>query len=284
MHMPPGYSGGWTGMQAGQFCCPRRDMRRNLEKAGKPLKRQDHIGGPTGDRAGDQPQAQRHVNRSGDRNSEIRSANSGRLYSSWQCHQRAIKIAPPMCMNKWDGASTRAKTCSHRQMSMPKPVCPNMATVSALGPPRTETAQKQRAGLRKLDAQPSTAESVFPRARHGRSLPRSGELAFRDTYAASGPNREPGRIRRLRISLPARQWRLRDACGLSRLNDLLALWSQAHMPSCTRPPHRPRSTRPNQARLAPLAVTHRNNRTHCLWLEQFQIPAEYEWRAVASAV
>jgi len=152
----------------------------------------------------------------------------------------------------------------------------------SLGPPRTETAQKQRAGLRKLDAQPSTAESVFPRARHGRSLPRSGELAFRDTYAASGPNREPGRIRRLRISLPARQWRLRDACGLSRLNDLLALWSQAHMPSCTRPPHRPRSTRPNQARLAPLAVTHRNNRTHCLWLEQFQI--EYEWRAVASAV
>jgi hypothetical protein len=78
-----------------------------------------------------------------------------------------------------------------------KPVCPNMATATALGPPGAET----------------------------------------------GPNREPGRIlsapateqpgiRRLRISLPAQQWRLRDACGLSRLNDLLALWSQAHMPSC----------------------------------------------------
>jgi hypothetical protein len=46
-----------------------------------------------------------------------------------------------------------------------------------------------------------------------------------DTYAASGPNREPGRIlipgdgaagdQGLRIGLPARQWRLRDACGLS---------------------------------------------------------------------
>ena len=108
---------------------------------------------------------------------------------------------------------------SHRQMSMPKPVCPNMATATALGPPGAETAQKQHAGLLKMGAQPS-AESVFPRARHGRYLPRSGELAFRDTYAASGTNREPGRIRRLRISLPARQWRLRDACGLSRLNDL----------------------------------------------------------------
>jgi hypothetical protein len=101
-------------------------------------------------------------------------------------------------------------------------------------PPGAETAQKRKAGLLKLDAQPSAPESVFPRARHGRSLPRSGELAFRETYAASGPNREPGRIRRLRISLPARQWRLRDACGLSRLDDLVALWSQAHMPSCNR--------------------------------------------------
>src|SRR5580700_11632436 len=128
-------------------------------------------------------------------------------------------------------------------MSMPKPVCPNMATATALGPPGARAAEKQHAGLLKLDAQPSAAQSVAPRARHGRSLPRSGELAFRDTYAASGPNREPGRIlipdgaagiRRLGIGLPARYWRLRDTCGLSRLNDLLARWSQAHMPSCNR--------------------------------------------------
>jgi hypothetical protein len=77
-----------------------------------------------------------------------------------------------------------AQTPAIRQMSMPKPVCPNMATATALGPPGAETAQKQYAGLLELDAQPSAAESVFPRARHGRSLPRSGELAFRDTYAA----------------------------------------------------------------------------------------------------
>ena len=35
----------------------------------------------------------------------------------------------------------------------------------------------------------------------------------------------------------------------------------------------------NQARLAFLAVTHRYKRTHCLWLEQFQI-ADYFGMAV----
>ncbi len=58
-----------------------------------------------------------------------------------------------------------------------------------------------------------------------------------------GPNREPGRILipgdgaagdQEAQNKPARQWRLHDACGLFRLNDLLALWSQAHMPSCNR--------------------------------------------------
>ena len=31
--------------------------------------------------------------------------------------------------------------------------------------------------------------------------------------------------------------------------------------------HRPRPTWPDQARLPPLAVTHRYKRAHCLWLE-----------------
>ena len=93
---------------------------------------------------------------------------------------------PPDFVLKRPGKARQSHqpTISHRQMSMPKPVCPNMATATALGPPGAETAQKQYAGLLELDAQPSAAESVFPRARHGRSLPRSGELAFRDTYAA----------------------------------------------------------------------------------------------------
>ena len=42
-----------------------------------------------------------------------------------------------------------------------------------------KTAQQHAAGLLKLDAQPSAARIRLPEARHGRSLPRSGELAFR---------------------------------------------------------------------------------------------------------
>jgi len=78
------------------------------------------------------------------------------------------------------------------QMSMPKPVCPNMATAAA----------------------------------------RCGELTFGTPPRQRAPNRGPGRT-----PIPgdgaagdqraqdghARQWRLRDACGLSRLNDFLAL-------------------------------------------------------------
>jgi hypothetical protein len=43
---------------------------------------------------------------------------------------------------------------AYRQMSMPKPVCPNMATATPLGPPGAKTAEKQHAGLLNLDAQP----------------------------------------------------------------------------------------------------------------------------------
>src|ERR1035441_3854294 len=75
----------------------------------------------------------------------------------------------------------------------------------------------------------------------------------------------------LRMGLPARQWRLRDACGLSVST---TSWRYGLRRTCrlvTGRAHRPRSTWPDQARLALLAVTHRYNRTFCLWLEQFQI-------------
>jgi hypothetical protein len=130
------------------------------------------------------------------------------------------------------------------QMSMPKPVCPNMATATAPGPPGAQAAQKQHAELLKLDAQPSAARIRLPEGAARKVSASVRRACIPDTYAASGPNREPGRIlipgdgaagdQGLRIGLPARQWRLRDACGLSRLNDFLALWSQAHMPSCNR--------------------------------------------------
>jgi hypothetical protein len=107
-----------------------------------------------------------------------------------------------------------------------------------------QTAQKQHAGLLKLDAQPSAARIRLPEGAARKISASVRRACIPDTYAASGPNRDCGRIlipgdgatgdQGPRIGLPARQWRLRDACRLSRLNDLLALWSQAHMPSCNR--------------------------------------------------
>jgi hypothetical protein len=128
---------------------------------------------------------------------------------------------------------------------MPKPVCPNMATATPLGLPGPRRRRSSTPGCSSWTRNHPPPESVFPRARHGRSLPRCGELAFRTQLRGIGLEpgtwKDPDPRRRssrgsggLRIGLPARQWRLRDACGLSRLNDLLALWSQAHMPSCNR--------------------------------------------------
>jgi hypothetical protein len=77
-------------------------------------------------------------------------------------------------------------------MSMPKPVCPNMATatLSALWGP--QTPQKQHAGLLELDAQPSAASSRPPseRGAEGLCLGMAGSHSVNthipDTYAASG--------------------------------------------------------------------------------------------------
>jgi hypothetical protein len=104
-----------------------------------------------------------------------------------------------------------------------------------------------------------------------------------DTYAASGPEpatwKDPDPRRRssrgsegFRIGLPARRWRSRDACGLSRLND--SPWRYGLRRTCrpvTGRSYRPRSPWQIQNRLAHLAITHRYKRAHCLWLEQFQI-------------
>jgi hypothetical protein len=66
-------------------------------------------------------------------------------------------------------------------------------------------------------------------------------------------------------------WRLRPAPS-QRLSWRYALWRTCRL--VTGRSHRPRSTWPDQARLAFLAVTHRYKQTNCLWLEQFQI-ADY---------
>ena len=153
---------------------------------------------------------------------------------------------------------------------------PNMATATPSarrGPRRrrsnTPGARAGRAAIRRQH--PSS-----PRGRRGRSLPRCGELTFRTPTRHRAPNQQPGRIlipgggaagdqeaqNRPVYATPA-------ACPVS-----MTSWRYGLRRACrlvTRRSHRPRSTWPNQARLAFLAVTHRYKRTHCLWLEQFQI-------------
>ena len=119
-------------------------------------------------------------------------------------------------------------------MSMPKSVCPNMATATPLGPPGAKTAQKQHAGPLEVDAQPSAARIRLPEGAARKVSAPVRRAYIPDTSAASGtrtrdlegpwsPATEQPGIRGLRTGPPARQWRLRDACGLSRLNDFLAL-------------------------------------------------------------
>jgi hypothetical protein len=135
--------------------------------------------------------------------------------------------------------------------------------------------------LLELDAQPSVASIRLP---EGAAPKVSAPVQVRrahipDTYAASGPNREPGRIlipgdgaagdqeaqNRPVYATPA-------ACPVSTTSWRYGLRCTCRLVTGRSP--QPRSTWPDQARLAFPAVTHRYKRTHCLRLEQFHI-ADY---------
>ena len=169
----------------------------------------------------------------------------------------------------WQGHSRPLSS----QMSMPKPVCPNMATATALGPPGAETAQKQHAGLLKLDAQPSAARIRLPEGATRKVSASVQRACIPGHLRGIGP--EPGtwkdpdpRRRSSRGSggsehacLPGDGgYATRAACPVSTTS-----WRYGLRRTCrlvTGRSHRPRSTWPNQARLAFLAVTHRYKRTH----------------------
>lgn len=55
-----------------------------------------------------------------------------------------------------------ARSSVNTQMSMPKTSVPEHGDHHSLGPPGTQTPQKQHAGLLELDAQPSAASSRPP--------------------------------------------------------------------------------------------------------------------------
>ena len=71
---------------------------------------------------------------------------------------------------------------------------PDMATATPLGPPEAQTPQKQHIGLLELDAQPSAASIRLPEGAARRVSASVRRAYIPDTYAASGPNRELGRI------------------------------------------------------------------------------------------
>jgi hypothetical protein len=153
------------------------------------------------------------------------------------------------------------------------------------GPDAAEAARRvARAGRAAIRRQhPSSL-----RARRGRSaLVRRAHI--QDTYAASGPEsatwKDPDPWRRSsrgsggseRGSAGSEQaclpgdggYATPAACPVSTTS-----WRYGLRRTCrpvTGRSHRPRSTWPDQARRAFLAVTHRYKPTHCLWLEQFQI-------------
>ena len=76
---------------------------------------------------------------------------------------------------------------AHRQMSMPKPLCPNMATATLLGPPGPQTAQKQYTGSLEVDAQPSAARIHLPQGAARKVSAPVRRAHIPDTAAVSDP-------------------------------------------------------------------------------------------------
>jgi hypothetical protein len=116
-------------------------------------------------------------------------------------------------------------TPSIRQMSMPKPVCPEHGDRHCPRSAGAQTAQKQHAGCSSWTRSHPPARIRLPSGAARKVSASARGPCIPDTCAAWGPNREPGMIlipgdgaagdQGLRIGPPARQWRLRDTCRLS---------------------------------------------------------------------
>ena len=160
-------------------------------------------------------------------------------------------------------------------MSMPKPVCPNMATATPLGPPGPRRRRSSTPGRSSGRATIRRQNPSSLRARHGRSLPRCGELSFRTPPRHRAP--EPGtwkdpvpRRRSSRGSEGSEQadvpgdggYATPAGCPVSTTS-----WRYGLRRTCrlvTGRSHRPRSKWPDQARLLLLTVMHRYKRARCL--------------------
>ena len=96
-------------------------------------------------------------------------------------------------------------------MSMPKPVS-NMATAVALGPPGSRRRRRSTPGCTSWMRNHPPPESVFRRARHGRSLRRCGELAFRTLTRHRARTRSLEGSRSLATEQPGSGAQNRPAC------------------------------------------------------------------------
>jgi hypothetical protein len=167
-----------------------------------------------------------------------------------------------------------------RQMSMPKPVVPNMTTATPLGSPGPRRRRSSTPGPLEVDAQPSAAKIHLPEGAARKIPALAWQAHIPGTYAAPGPgsatwkNPDPRR-RSSRGSGGSEQACLPGdgSCATPAARPVpTTSWRYGLRRTChlaTGRSHRPRSTWPDQARLAFLAVTHRYKRTHCLRLEQF---------------
>ena len=137
----------------------------------------------------------------------------------------------------------------------------------SLGPPGPRRRRSSTPGCSSGRAAIRRQHPSSLRARRGRSLPWCGELTFRTPTRHRAPNQEPGRILSPGDGAPGDQGapnrpvcpamaatRTPAACPVSTTS-----WRYGLRRTCrlvTGRSHRPRSTWPNQARLAFLAVTH----------------------------
>jgi len=183
------------------------------------------------------------------------------------CQKPSVRVAVSHC---------------HRQMSMPKPVRPSVATVTPSargGPDGAEAARRvARVGRPAIRRQ----ASVLPEGAARKALPWCGELTFRTRTRHRAP--DPGtwknpdpRRRGSRGSegsehacLPGDDgYATPAACPVSTSS-----WRYRLRRTCrlvTGRSHRPGSTWPDQARPAVLAVTHSYKPTNYLWLKPFHI-------------
>ena len=171
------------------------------------------------------------------------------------------------------------------RLSMPKPVCPDTATATLFDPPGPQTGAEAARRVARAGRQPSGARICLSEGAARRISASVRRACSPDTYAASGPEpgtwKDPDPRRRSsrdqeaqnRPACPAMAASVNatpTACPVS-----MTSWRYGLRRTCrlvTGRSHRPRSTWPNQARLALLAVTHRYNGHIVFGSDNFRSP------------